>query len=268
MPIGINKNLLLGGSGGGSGGGDGSSSDRAAASAEALVQRGITNDGTYWIDVPNAGPRQIYCLLNSSWNGGGWMMVMKATRGSTFQWESSYWTSNNTLNEGAHHTSDGDAKFQTFNNYPGRDVLAVWPDLSANRGCINSGRGTVWLQNDFNGGAPTVLRTFFAADNEIFIQDAAQWCGVAGFSQQRDVRFYGFGYRAAGNLGTRTRWGFGWNENGGGLWPNANETSNDVAGGIGMVHRNGARYSAGDYIGCCQNVSGFNRTARVEMYIR
>ena len=60
----------------------------------------------------------------------------------------------------------------------------------------------------------------------------------------------------------------GWNENGGGLWPNANETSNDVAGGIGMVHRNGSRYSAGDYIGCCQNVSGFNRTARVEMYIR
>lgn len=257
-----------GGAGGGGGGGpDGSSSGQAAASAQALVNRGISTDGTYWIDVPSVGPRQIYCLLDGSWNGGGWMMVMKATRGGTFQWGSSYWTSNNVLNEGSANTNDGDAKFETFNRYAGTDLLAVWPDLTTNRGCISSSRGTVWLQNNFNSGSATILRSFFAADNEIFMGDASQWCGVAGFSQQRDVRFYGFGYRASG-VDTRTRWGFGWNENGGGLWPNANEGSNDVAGGIGMVHRGGARYSAGDYIGCCQNVTGFNRTARVEMYIR
>ena len=68
-----------GGAGGGGGGPDGSSSGQAAASAQALVNRGISQDGTYWIDVPSVGPRQIYCLLDGSWNGGGWMMVMKAT---------------------------------------------------------------------------------------------------------------------------------------------------------------------------------------------
>ncbi len=267
MPIGLHKKLIQGGGAGG-GGGDGSSSAAAAESAMALRARGINTDGAYWITIPNVGTRQIYCLLDSQWDGGGWMMVMKATRGSTFNWSSSYWTSNNVLNEGNFNTNNGDAKFETFNQNAGTDLLAVWPDLTANRGCFNSSRGTIWLQNNFNGGSETILREFFSADQEIFISDASNWCGVAGFSQQRDVRFYGFGYRAAGNLGTRTRWGFGWNENGGGLWPNANETSNDVAGGIGMVHRNGSNYSAGDYIGCCQNVSGFNRTARVEMYIR
>ena len=253
--------------GGGGGGNNGSSAALAASSAEALVQQGITTDGTYWINVPNVGPRQIYCLLSPTWNGGGFMMVMKATRGSTFQWGSSYWTSDNVLNESSANTSDGDAKFQTFNHYAGTDLIAIWPDLSNNRGCINSSRGTVWLQNNFNGSTPTILRPFFAADQERFISDASQWCGVVGFSQQRDVRFYGFNYRASG-VDTRARWGFGWNENGGGLWPNGDEGSNDVHGGIGIVHRGGTRYSAGDYIGCCQNVSGFNRTARVEMYIR
>ena len=142
-----------GGAGGGGGGGpDGSSSSQAAASAQALVNRGLSQDGTYWIDVPSVGPRQIYCLLNGSWNGGGWMMVMKATRGSTFQWGSSYWTSNNTLNESSANINDGDAKFETFNRYPGTDLLAIWPDLTSNRGCISSGRGSVWLQNNFNSG--------------------------------------------------------------------------------------------------------------------
>lgn len=266
MPVATHKIQLLSGSGGG-GGGNGSSAGSAAASAMSLRSLGLTNDGVYWIDVPNVGPKQIYCILDPSYDGGGWMMVMKATRGSTFQWSSSYWTTNNVLNEGNFNTNDGDAKFATFNNCVADDIMAIWPDLSANTGCFNSSRGKIWLQNNFNN-QDISLRQFFANDTEQFIQDANNFCGISQFSRQVDVRFYGFNYRAAGGLNTRSRWGFGWNENGGGLWPNANETSNDVHGGIGMVHRGGANYSAGDYIGCCQNVSGFNRTARVEMYIR
>ena len=97
----IHKLLQLGGGAGGGGGGNGSSAGSAASSAMTLRGLGYTTNGVYWIDVPNVGPKQIYCILDPSYDGGGWMMVMKATRGSTFQWSSSYWTSNNTLNVSA-----------------------------------------------------------------------------------------------------------------------------------------------------------------------
>ena len=37
--------------------------------------------------------------------------------------------------------------------------------------------------------------------------------------------------------------------------------------GIGMDSRYG-NYSGGDMIGCCQDTTGINRSARVEVYIR
>ena len=47
--------------------------------------------------------------------------------------------------------------------------------------------------------------------------------------------------------------------------------SDDVAGGIGMnglQQNTGLKYSAGDAIGCCQDNTGINRSARVQIYIR
>ena len=70
-----------------------------------------------------------------------------------------------------------------------------------------------------------------------------------------------------GNAGAKVRWGFAWNENGPGLFPNGDQGSNDVSGGIGMGSGYG-NYSAGDRISCCQNSTGINRTARVEIYVR
>ena len=72
---------------------------------------------------------------------------------------------------------------------------------------------------------------------------------------------------ANNNANFSVRWGFGWNENGGGLYPAGDQNSNDVSGGIGMGGSFG-NYSAGDKINCCQNSSGINRSARVEVYIR
>jgi hypothetical protein len=43
--------------------------------------------------------------------------------------------------------------------------------------------------------------------------------------------------------------------------------SDDVSGGIGMDSRYG-NFSGGDLIGCCQDTTGINRSARVEVYIR
>ena len=37
--------------------------------------------------------------MDSTYDGGGWMMVMKATRGTTFNYGASYWTTQNVLNQ-------------------------------------------------------------------------------------------------------------------------------------------------------------------------
>jgi hypothetical protein len=245
---------------------DGSSAERAATSAAAILAiNPSATDGVYWINLPTVGPRQIYCIMNSAYNGGGWMMAMKATRGTTFNYGANYWTTTNILNESQTNINDGDAKFESFNRFAAKDVMAVWPDLTANSGCFSVSRGHIWLQNNFyNSGQRIALPTFFSSVDRYFLGDANNFCGVGQFSRQTDVRFYGFNYR--NNPGSqRTRWGFGWNENGGGVFPNGNMDSDDVFGGIGM---NYGSYSAGDGISCCQNVTGFNRSARVEMYVR
>ena len=77
---------------------DGSSADKAAPSASHLISLGITTDGVYWINLPTIGPTQVYCILNPIYDGGGWMMAMKATTGTTFNYNSNYWTTANTLN--------------------------------------------------------------------------------------------------------------------------------------------------------------------------
>ena len=250
---------------------DGSTQARAAVSAKSIKTiNASATDGVYWINLPTVGPKEIYCIMDSNYDGGGWMMAMKATRGTTFNFNANYWTTLNVLNETNTSIIDGDAKFETFNRFSAKDLLAVWPDLTGNSGCFNVPRGHIWLENNFwQGGTAITLTTLFNTANETFIRDANTFCGINQFSRQTDVRFYGFNYSKDQNL-ARSRWGFGWNENGGGLWPNGNQGSDDVGGGIGITgtQQGQVNYSAGDFIGCCQNVTGFNRSARVEIYVR
>ena len=241
---------------------DGSSAARAAPSAQFIKsQTGTNTNGTYWIDLPGVGPTQIYCIMDSAWDGGGWMMAMKATRGTTFNYTSSYWTTNNTLNPSATNQSDGDAKFESFNRFEAVDMLARFPDIGAG-GTLGSGLGNwVWNENRFNGGTPITLSNFFATTPETFLlsnNDVVTWSGhVNGpFSAQGGWQRYGFNLTQGGR---EARWGFSWN----------NETSpgsNDVDSGIGMGNRQ--NYSCGDYITCCQTYNGVNRSMRVEIYVR
>ena len=204
------------------------------------------------------------------------MMMMKTTQGNTFEYSSSYWTANNTLNETDVSRNDGDAKYQTMNYFEAKDMLALWPDISSDfngsttGGSINlssSYNNWSWLQNNFNGGTAIKPIDLFNTADRLFISDADLFAGKGtAFSGQTDVRFYGFNYRNNGGW-ARTRWGFGWNENGGGLFPNGNMDSDDVSSGIGLTNNFGG-YSAGDRINCCQNVVGINRSARVEIYVR
>ena len=256
--------------------GDGLTSATASASASQIkLDYPGSTDGVYWIDLPTVGPTQIYCIMNSAVDGGGWMLAMKATTATTFNYSANYWTTSNTLNPTDNTRNAGDAKYASMNNFQAKDMLALWPDIASNYGSSATG-GSInlsatynnwcWLQNNFNGGTRITPISFFATVNNLFFSDAALWAGRGtAFSSQTDVRFYGFNY--TGNSSAKTRWGFGWNENGGGLYPNGNQATNDVSGGVGMDAAYGS-YSAGDKPNCCQNTTGINRSARVEIYIR
>lgn len=267
---------------------DGATAARAASSAQAIkTLTGTDTDGVYYINLPTVGATPIYCIMNSAYNGGGWMMTLKATRGTTFNYNSSYWTTNNTLNPTQTNQNDGDAKFNTFNYFAAKDMLARWPDIGAG-GSISGLGNWIWLENDFIQGARATPLAFHSSPSSYarwnggtgnggsgnFIRDAKTFSGWANgvFSSQVDIRFYGFNYTNNGNYGFngRVRWGFGWNENSEGLFPSSGggaPGSNDVSGGIGMDSTFGS-YSAGDYIACCQDTTGINRSARVEIYVR
>ena len=264
---------------------DGKTIATAATSAKAIKTAYPNSpDGVYYINLPTVGVTPIYCIMNSAVDGGGWMLAMKAnSNGSvssplqTFKYTASYWTTTDVLNSNDNSLTAGDAKYQTMNYFPAKDILALWPDIASDYGSSATG-GSInlissynkwsWLENNFNGGNTTTLINFFAssANENKFISDANNFAGKGtAFSTQPDVRFYGFNYTAYSIA--KVRWGFAWNENGGGLYPNGNQASNDVSGGIGMGTYYG-EYSAGDRISCCVTYTGINRPARVEVYIR
>jgi hypothetical protein len=263
----------------------GSSPEFAALSAEAIkAYNPNAANGVYWINLPESGPTLTYCLMDSVYDGGGWMLMMKATRGNTFNYNASYWTANDTLNPQQTNTADGDAKFDVMNKFAARDMMAIWPDITNGGSIVGSIRGWTWLQKNFNDSTPITPIAFFSVDDyEMnfggsgkFISDAKTFSGWASgiFSSQVDIRFYGFNYRSNQSSsyahGARVRWGFGWNENGEGLFPGQStwaNGSNDVSGGIGMDSGHGS-YSAGDRANCCQDNLGINRSARVEIYIK
>lgn len=241
-----------------------------------------STDGVYLIHLPNVGPTPVYCIMNSIYDGGGWMMAMKATTGTTFNYSANYWTTTNTLNPTETNRNNGDAKFNSMNHFQSKDMMAVWPDISNGGSIPSSTLGWTWLQNDFYDGTKITPVDFFnisyptmnTGGSGKFIKDAKTFSGWASgvFSSQVDIRFYGFNYinNPTYGLDMKCRWGFGWNENGEGLYPSSGggaPGSNDVAGGIGLSG-GGGNYSAGDRINCCQDTTGINRSARVEVYVR
>lgn len=321
--------------------------------------------------------------MDSAVDGGGWMMAMKATRGTTFNFDSSHWTTTTTLNPTDNTRNDADAKFNTMNYFQCKDILALWPDIPSDYNNVGGGNlsnniyinwandsanntlkiytstnsanvdnthspasyllvagtytytatatndsndsvvvtlkdvatGSVittisnsvnpwstasgltgsftisgptkrvyihyssnyyqygtsatmkltsnfgvniwsWLKNNFNTGArQTLISYFYTAYNVSFGAAKGPERGNV-FSSQAGNSFYGLNFTY--NYTYRVRWGLAWN--------NENDWgSNDAGGGIGM---SAGAYSAGDYIGCCQDQTGINRTARVEMYVR
>ena len=101
-------------------------------------------DGVYWILLPSVGAKQVYCMMDPSHlGGGGWMLAWKCTRGSTFHYDTNYWTTTNTYNETSQlNRNDGDHKNHVFNYYVAGTLGAVFPDIN------NGGQSSV----GYNGG--------------------------------------------------------------------------------------------------------------------
>lgn len=257
---------------------DGSTSAQAAPSATYIKNlTGTNTNGVYWINLPTVGPTQTYCIMDSAVAGGGWMLALKATRGTTFGYSSSHWTSVTTLNPTDLTRNDADAKYHCMNYFPANDFMALFPDIPYNYGSSTKG-GDLWIPNEakwcwlatsINGGtAITPINFFNTVANVSLSADPRNSAAVGtAFSTQVGNQFYGFNFTYYSGLSVR--WGFGWNNE-------VDWGSDDVTGGIGM---NGANwgggvitpqqnYSAGDSVYCCAGQTGINRTARVEYYIR
>lgn len=234
----------------------GSSSATPGKSCMSLKLDGINTDGVYWIDPDVSGPEtpfQVYCDMTT--NGGGWTMLMKATRGTTFNYDSNYWTTNNTLNPANTNLNDGDAKFRSFNESPVTDLMARWPDVNSTYRWVHqnawSSRTALVGFNEYRYWGRAVDSPYFASQ-EVFSSQPEQG-GANGPSA--------WGTKL-GDLGTSTaaaRWGFRFNENGAGQY-----LTDDAGGGIGLKQ---GSYSAGDWYSCC-GTARMNRSARVEVYGR
>jgi len=248
---------------------DGSSSQNAAPSAKYIQETfNTTTDGVYWINLPSVGATQVYCIMNRTCAGGGWMMCMKGTRGTTFNYNANYWTTNNTLNPTQTNRSDGDAKFETYNYFPATDWLAIFPDVTSGGDIPNGYGGWSWIENNaVNMTIP--LLDFFNRNHQI--TKASNGVGYAVtnpqplqllkfssslFSVESGFIWYGINYNTLAQ--SNVRWGFNFNNE-------ADQLSNDTRAGIGLVFSN---YSAGDGHGCCGVTFGVQRTMRFEWFVR
>jgi hypothetical protein len=236
----------------------GTTSDSAASSAdEILLANPAATDGIYWINLPTVGPTQIFCAMNRNFGQeGGYMLAMKATRGTTFSYGSNFWTTTNTLNASTElNRNDADAKFHVFNYYNASKFLAFFPDLNNGGMITGAGTGWHWL---IAGQNRTCLNRFQTEETLSNNPNGENMFVGSGFSNQGGFQRWAINYN--GNASARVRWGFGWNNE-------TDQGSNDVSGGIGMDSSYGS-FSAGDRINCCAVVSGVNRSARFELWVR
>ena len=247
---------------------DGLTIASAATSAKAIKAAYPNSpDGVYYINLPTVGVQAVYCLMDSKYDGGGWMMAMKATRGTTFNYDANYWYTANTLNPAQTNQNDGDAKFDVMNYFGTTDMMALWPDIpnvNAESGSIDNLTTWSWLEKNITGAPFTLINKFALSPTQQAIYTSTNGTMTFNgygtpFSSQMGwlgFTFYGFNYKT--NVDKSVRWGFAWNNE-------TNQDSNDVTGGIGLKY---GSYSAGDNLNCCESYRGIFRSARVEMYVR
>ena len=246
---------------------DGLTVATAATSAKAIKTAYPNSpDGVYYINLPTVGVQAVYCLMDSKYDGGGWMMAMKATRGTTFNYDANYWYTANTLNPAQTNQNDGDAKFDVMNYFVPTEMMALWPDIpsvGSESGSIDNLNTWSWLQKNLTDGRTLISRFSSAPTQQAIYTSTNGTMSFDGYGTPFSTQlgyggytFYGFNY--TGHAPKSVRWGFAWNNE-------TDQNSNDVTGGIGLKY---GSYSAGDNLNCCESYRGIYRTARVEMYVR
>ncbi len=109
----------------------GSSSSCPAQSPQEIYNLyGTTANGVYWLNV-NGTATQTYLALDTAYpDGGGWFLGMKGTRtGTTFNYASTYWTSQSTtLVPDYNNDVASEAKYNAFNYLPITQLVAVFKD--------------------------------------------------------------------------------------------------------------------------------------------
>lgn len=242
----------------------GNCAENAATNASQIRELGgTTKDGVYYISCAGV-PKQIYCLMDSKYDGGGWMLLMKMIPGSTFQFSSQHWTNASVLNETSTNMTASDAKFEVFNTVPVKDVMALFltNEVGKSGGSLNiSGYWTWVVKNWYNNGERITPLNGFNIARDANPPNPYDFPGFDSsiFSSQSPSARHVFGGNAhlgsgwvnsANDWGT-VRWGFVFNENG------VNDfRSSDVWCGIGGGRNNSYEqgsyaFSAGDYYGCC-----------------
>jgi hypothetical protein len=113
--------------------------------------------------------------MNSLYDGGGWMLLMKATRGTTFSFSSTYFTNNTTtLNPTDLTLNDADAKYAAFNSVTVKDVMAWWPDVGYTGGTIPSTPYWTWhINNWYSANFPTMTGNSTVLSGQTYIASAS-----------------------------------------------------------------------------------------------
>jgi len=208
---------------------------------------GNTGDhGDYWVSDNGSGAFQVYCDMSN----GGWTLVMKATDGSTFHYNSSHWGSTSgTLGDECRDTGVSDAKSKAYGHVTGSTLKAIFPDNN----------NYTW-ERSMGGSMTTKSRLYDNSNYHIGDPWSVPEFSSTYWRSQSGMRWYGFNYYQGSHDG-RVRWGFAWNNEG-------DHNSNDVTGGIGLYHR-GTQWSAGTAENCCcHHCSAPNTTHQFLMYIK
>lgn len=148
----------------------------ATNAAQILAADPTSTNGVYWIDC-NGVSTQIYCIMNSLYDGGGWMLLMKGPQGSTFQYSSTYWTDSTTvLNTTDTNLNNNDAKFAAFNSVTIKDVMAWWPDVGITGGSIPSTPYWTWhVNNWYSINFPLMTADTTVINSQTYIASASSY---------------------------------------------------------------------------------------------
>lgn len=212
---------------GGGGGADGSSAENAADSAAAILALDPTaSNGSYWLNVPGVGPRQIYCDMQN----GGWMLVMRGNGNDGVAYNDSRWTS--TGDDGANLLLSG-----SYGSFAKSTAFTAWNTCTQIR--ISAG-GFSGANADGNyrsfeftfGGSSTPANLMFTTQNSMTWNSSySSWRSTFGQDRASDPCFERFGSTANQSVGqNRGRRGcgkpmmFGFNSHDG---------PNDVNSGLG-----------------------------------